>query len=77
MKRKNGYYDVFLQTCARYPSKIALRIYDNGIYRHYTYSEIYGACEYISQNLQQLKFSRGVIGLVSDRNIIIPCVIAA
>ncbi|CAG9563352.1 unnamed protein product [Danaus chrysippus] len=77
MKRKNGYYDVFLQTCARYPSKIALRIYDNGMYRHYTYSEIYGACEYISQNIQQLKFSRGVIGLVSDRNIIIPCVIAA
>ncbi|XP_026765180.2 beta-alanine-activating enzyme [Galleria mellonella] len=77
MKFKRGYYDVFLQTCAKNPSRIAVRHYDNSIYKHYTYSELYGVCEYISQNLQQLKCNKGIIGLISERNIIIPCVIAA
>ncbi|XP_028161809.1 beta-alanine-activating enzyme [Ostrinia furnacalis] len=77
MKLKRGYYDVFVQTCAKNPSSIAVRHYDNGIYKNYTYSELYGVCEYISQNLQQLKCNKGIIGLVSERNIIIPCVIAA
>ncbi|CAH0397000.1 unnamed protein product [Chilo suppressalis] len=77
MKFKRGYYDIFLQTCAKNPSNIAVRHYNNGIYRYYTYSELYGVCEYISQNLQILKCNKGVIGLVSERNIIVPAVIAA
>lgn len=77
MKFKRGYYDVFVRTCAKSPSKIAVRLYDNGAYKKYTYSELYGVCEYISQNIQQLDSGKGVIGLVSERNIIIPCVIAA
>nr|XP_026491057.1 beta-alanine-activating enzyme [Vanessa tameamea] len=77
MKFKYGYYDVFVRTCAKYPSSIAIRHYDNGFYKTYTYSELYGVCEYISQNLQQLTCKKGIIGLISERNIIIPCVIAA
>lgn len=77
MKVKRGYYDVFVRTCAKYPSSIAVRHYDNGVYKNYTYSELYGVCEYMTQNLQQLKCNKGIIGLVSERNIIIPCVIAA
>ncbi|XP_075972142.1 aminoadipate-semialdehyde dehydrogenase [Anticarsia gemmatalis] len=77
MKVKRGYYDVFVKTCAKYPSSVAVRHYDDGVYKNYTYSELYGVCEYISQNLQQLKCNKGVIGLVSERNIIIPCMIAA
>ncbi|XP_072942100.1 beta-alanine-activating enzyme isoform X2 [Epargyreus clarus] len=77
MKAKRGYYDVFVRSCARYPSNIAVRLYNNGVYLHYTYSELYGICEYISQNLQQLKCNKGVIGVLSQRNIIIPCVLAA
>lgn len=74
---KRGYYDVFVQTCAKNPSSIAVRLYDNGNYKNFTYSELYGVCEYLSQNLQQLKCNKGIIGLVSERNIIIPCIIAA
>ncbi|XP_059051331.1 beta-alanine-activating enzyme [Achroia grisella] len=77
MKFKRGYYDVFLRTCAKSPSSIAVRHYENGVYRSYTYSELYGVCEYISQNLQQIKCNKGIIGLISKRNIIIPSVIAA
>lgn len=77
MNLKRGYYDVFVKTCAKYPSNVAVRYYDDGTYKTYTYSELYGVCEYISQNLQQLKCNKGVIGLVSERNIIIPCMIAA
>ncbi|CAH0628587.1 unnamed protein product [Chrysodeixis includens] len=77
MKVKRGYYDVFVRTCGKYSSNVAVRHYDNGVYKNYTYSELYGVCEYISQNLQQVTCNKGVIGLVSERNIIIPCVIAA
>lgn len=77
MKFKRGYYDVFVRTCAKYPSKIAIREYENGVYKNYSYSELYGGCEYISQNLQQLECNKGIIGLVSERNILIPCIIAA
>ncbi|CAH2244632.1 jg3861 [Pararge aegeria aegeria] len=77
MKLKHGYYDIFVRTCAKNPSRIAVRHYNNGVYSNYTYSELYGVCEYISQNLQQLVCGKGIIGLVSERNIIIPCVIAA
>ncbi|CAH4036098.1 unnamed protein product [Pieris brassicae] len=74
---KRGYYDVFVRTCAIYPSNIAIRQYNNGYYSTYTYSELYGICEYISQNLQQLNCTKGIVGLISERNIIVPCVIAA
>lgn len=77
MTHNRGYYDVFVRTCAKYPSNVAVRHYVNEEYKTYTYSELYGVCEYIAQNLQQLQCNRGVIGLVSERNIIIPCVIAA
>lgn len=77
MKLTRGYYDVFVRTCAKYPSNIAVRYYHDGIYKTYTYSELYGACEYIFQNLQHLNCNKGVIGLVSERNNIIPCIIAA
>ncbi|KAF9421749.1 hypothetical protein HW555_002430 [Spodoptera exigua] len=77
MKVKRGYYDVFVDTCAKYSSNIAVRHYVDGVYNTYTYSELYGVCEYLSQKLQLLQCNRGVIGLVSERNIIIPCVIAA
>lgn len=77
MKVKRGYYDVFVDTCAKYPSNIAVRHYVDGVYKTYTYSELYGVCEYLSQKLQLLQCNRGVIGLVSERNIIIPCIIAA
>ncbi|XP_013185822.2 beta-alanine-activating enzyme [Amyelois transitella] len=77
MKVKHGYYDVFVRTCAKSPSNIAVRHFYNGSYKTYTYSELYGVCEYISQNMQQLQCSKGIIGLVSERNVIIPCVIAA
>lgn len=77
MKSDRGYYDVFIRTCAKFPSSIAMRYYENGIYANYTYSELYGVCEYISQNLQQLNCTTGIIGLVSERNIITPCIIAA
>lgn len=72
-----GYYDIFIRTCAKYPSKTAVIQYDNGVYNHYTYSELYGICEYLTQNLQQLKCNKGTIGLISERNIAIPCLIAA
>lgn len=74
---KRGYYDVFVKTCANYPSNIAIRHYNNGYYDTYTYSELYGTCEYISQNLQQVNCNKGLVGLISERNIIVPCVIAA
>lgn len=77
MKLKHGYYDIFVQTCAKYSSKVAVRYYKDGAYKNYTYSELYGVCEYISQNLLQLTCKKGIIGLVSKRNILIPCVIAA
>ncbi|KAM3967927.1 aminoadipate-semialdehyde dehydrogenase [Aphomia sociella] len=77
MKFNRGYYDVFVRTCAKNPSNIAVRHYQDGVYKNYTYSELYGVCEYISQNIQQLKCSRGIIGLMSERNIIIPCIVAA
>ncbi|XP_053599976.1 beta-alanine-activating enzyme [Plodia interpunctella] len=77
MKVKHGYYDVFVRTCARSPSNIAVRHYQNGVYKTYSYSELYGVCEYMSQILQQLHCNRGIIGLVSERNVIIPCIIAA
>ncbi|XP_045492128.1 beta-alanine-activating enzyme [Colias croceus] len=77
MKFKRGYYDVFVNTCANYPSNIAIRHYNNGLYKNYTYSELYGVCEYISQNLQQLNCNKGIIGLITERNIIVPCIIAA
>ena len=77
MKVKRGYYDVFVNTCAKYPSSIAVRHYVGDGYKNYTYSELYGVCEYISQQLQNRQCNKGVIGLVSERNIIIPCVIAA
>ncbi|XP_023942105.2 beta-alanine-activating enzyme [Bicyclus anynana] len=77
MKLRNGYYDIFVRTCAKNPSRVAMRYYNMGIYNNYTYSELYGVCEYISQNLQQLVCGKGIIALVSERNIIIPCVIAA
>ncbi|XP_034825211.1 beta-alanine-activating enzyme [Maniola hyperantus] len=77
MKLRHGYYDMFVRTCAKYPSRIAMRHYVNDAYKNYTYSELYGVCEYISQNLQQLVCGKGIIALVSERNIIIPCVIAA
>ncbi|CAG5044755.1 unnamed protein product [Parnassius apollo] len=38
---------------------------------------MYGVCEYISQSLLQLKCYKDVIGLLTDRNVIVPCVIAA
>ncbi|KAJ8725277.1 hypothetical protein PYW07_016235 [Mythimna separata] len=56
---------------------IAVRHYVDDVYKNYTYSELYGVCEYISQQLQFRQCNKGVIGLVSERNIIIPCVIAA
>uniref|UniRef100_A0A2A4K170 AMP-dependent synthetase/ligase domain-containing protein n=1 Tax=Heliothis virescens TaxID=7102 RepID=A0A2A4K170_HELVI len=77
MKVKRGYYDVFVNTCAKFPSNVAVRHYVDGVYKNYTYSELYGVCEYISQKLQLMLCNKGVIGLVSKRNIIIPCVIAA
>ncbi|KAG7305456.1 hypothetical protein JYU34_009525 [Plutella xylostella] len=77
MKSKNGYYDLFVQMCAKFPSNIAIREYSNGRYNTYSYSELYGVCEYIYQNLQQLHCTKGVIGILSDRNMIVPCVIAA
>nr|XP_021188937.2 beta-alanine-activating enzyme [Helicoverpa armigera] len=77
MKVKRGYYDVFVNTCARFPSNVAVRHYVDGVYKNYMYSELYGVCEYISQKLQLMLCNKGVIGLVSERNIIIPCVIAA
>ncbi|XP_022829044.1 acyl-CoA synthetase family member 4 homolog [Spodoptera litura] len=77
MKVKRGYYDVFVDTCAKYPSHIAVRHYVDGVYKTYTYSELYGVCEYLSQKLQLMQCNRGVIGLISERNIIIPCIIAA
>ncbi|KAJ2950398.1 hypothetical protein O0L34_g8642 [Tuta absoluta] len=79
MKCKRGFYDVFLRTCAKYPSRVAMRSYDEDedCYECYTYSELYGVCEYIAQQLQQLNCNKGVIGLVCTTNIIIPCVVAA
>ncbi|CAK1544708.1 unnamed protein product [Leptosia nina] len=77
MENKRGYYDIFVNTCATYPSNVAVRHYNNGVYENYSYSELYGVCEYISQNLQQINCTKGIVGLVSDRNIIVPCVIAA
>ncbi|XP_049888105.1 beta-alanine-activating enzyme [Pectinophora gossypiella] len=77
MKYKRGYYDVFVRTCAVHPSRVAVRLYQDNKYKCYTYSELYGVCEYISQQLQQLHCNKGVIGLVSKTNIIVPCVIAA
>lgn len=77
MVYKQGYYDMFVRTCARWPANVAVRQKLDSGYVTYTYSELYGVCEYISQNLQQLHCTRGIIGLVSSRNVIIPCVIAA
>ncbi|KAL4709338.1 hypothetical protein ACJJTC_007070 [Scirpophaga incertulas] len=77
MKFKRGYYDIFIQTCAKNPSKTAVKHFENGMYKNYTYSELYGICEYIAQNLQQIKCRKGVIGIVSERNAIIPSVLAA
>lgn len=51
--------------------------YKEGDYIAYTYSELYGVCEYISQNLQQLECDKGIVGILSQRNCIIPCAIAA
>lgn len=68
---------MFLRACGKWPSNIAVRSYNDGKFNTYTYSELYGICEYICQNLQQLKCTKGLIGLVSERNVIIPCVIAA
>lgn len=77
MKHKRGYYDVFVRTCAKNPSRVAVTLYKDGAYKKYTYSELYGVCECISQNIQQFQNKRGVIGLISKRNILIPCVVAA
>ncbi|XP_013140659.1 PREDICTED: acyl-CoA synthetase family member 4 [Papilio polytes] len=77
MKSKRGFYDVFVKTCAVNPSKKAVRQYKNETYNTYTYSELFGVCEYISQILLQLDCNREVIGLVTDRNVIVPCAIAA
>ncbi|KAI5636617.1 AMP-binding enzyme domain-containing protein [Phthorimaea operculella] len=79
MKCKRGFYDDFVRTCAKYPSRVAMRSYDEDeeCYKCYTYSELYGVCEYIAQQLQQLDCNKGVIGLVCTTNIIIPCVVAA
>ncbi|KOB65607.1 putative AMP dependent ligase [Operophtera brumata] len=77
MRVQRGYYDVFIRTCGKYPSKTAVIHYVDGIYKSYTYSELYGLCEYLTQNLKQLKCNKGAIGLISERNIAIPCLIAA
>lgn len=77
MTMNRGYYDVFMRTCARSPGNVAIRQYECGKYHTYAYSELYGVCEYVSQNLQQLKCNKGVIALVSEKNAIIPSVIAA
>lgn len=77
MKFTRGYYDTFVKTCAKYPSNNAVRVYSNDEYKCYTYSEMYGVCEYIAQSLQQFQCSKSIIGLVSRTNMIIPCVIAA
>ncbi|XP_047989312.1 beta-alanine-activating enzyme [Leguminivora glycinivorella] len=77
MKHKRGYYDIFVRTCAKHPSRVAVTLYKDGTYKNYTYSELYGVCECITQNIQQFQNKRGVIGLISKRNILIPCVVAA
>ncbi|VVC89812.1 unnamed protein product [Leptidea sinapis] len=77
MKFKHGYYKMFVNTCAKYPSRVAMRHHCDGQFINYTYSELYGICEYLSQNMQQLNCNKNIIGLITDRNIIIPCLIAS
>ncbi|XP_068627753.1 beta-alanine-activating enzyme [Battus philenor] len=77
MKSRRGFYDVFVKTCAINPSKKAVCQYNNGEYNIYTFSELFGVCEYISQNLLQLECNKDIVGLVTDRNVIVPCAIAA
>ncbi|XP_050679939.1 beta-alanine-activating enzyme isoform X4 [Leptidea sinapis] len=77
MKFKHGYYKMFVNTCAKYPSRVAMRHHCRGQFINYTYSELYGICEYLSQNMQQLNCNKNIIGLITDRNIIIPCLIAS
>lgn len=77
MKNTRGFYDMFIRTCAKWPSNTAVQYYNRGKYDIYSYSELYGVCEYISQNLQQLQCNNGIIGIISKTNVIIPCIIAA
>lgn len=77
MKSNRGFYDIFVKTCAINPSKQAVRQYTNGKYLTFTYSELFGICEYISQHLLQLKCNKNIVGLLTDRNVIVPCAIAA
>ncbi|XP_041973079.1 beta-alanine-activating enzyme isoform X2 [Aricia agestis] len=77
MKPKYGYYDVFVRTCAKYPSETAIKVYEDGNYTSYAYSELYGVCEYIVQNIQQVTCDKGIIGLLTDRNPLVPSLIAA
>lgn len=77
MKYKRGYYDMFIRTCGKWPSNVAVKIYNGGKYDTYTYSELFGVSEYISQNLQQLQCTQGLIGFVTERNALIPSCISA
>lgn len=77
MAIQRGFYDVLVTACAKYPYNIAVKYYNNGSYQTHTYSELYGVCEYLSQNLQQLECDKTAIAVVSERNHIIPCIVAA